>query len=353
VAATLASAPGRVNLMGEHTDYNGGLVLPTAIPQRTRIELVPRDGATVRVSSASIASEGTYTLGAESRRGDWLDYLQGLTWALRETGFAAVRGFDLRIETDVPLGAGLSSSASLEVAVLRGLREAFALEMDDARLARIGQQAENDFVGARCGIMDQMAANLANTTSALFLNTRSLEFRRVPLPDGADLVVIHSGVSHELSGGDYNTRRAECEAAAQDLGIAQLCDLSEADLPRVAQLKEPLGKRAGHVIRENARVLAAVSAIESGDLAHLGALFYASHASMRDDFEVSVPEIDLMVELARDDADVYGARLTGGGFGGSIVLLARAGSGRRVGARLAATYAERSGRKPVLLVPPT
>jgi galactokinase len=348
-----AAAPGRVNLIGEHTDYNGGFVLPTAIPQQTRVELTPRSDPAVHVTSANTSTIGEYLVGEEEQRGDWLDYVQGLTWALRVHGFTEISGFDLSISSDVPLGAGLSSSASLEVAVLRAMRQAFQLELDDVTLARVGQQAENDFVGARCGIMDQMAANLADGTTALFLDTRSLEYRRVPLPTDADLVVIHSGVSHEISGGDYNTRRAECEEAARELGVPQLRDLTRDDLPRIEALPEPLGRRARHVLTEDERVLEAVAALEGGDLQRLGELFHASHVSMRDDFEVSVPDVDLLVELAEADPDVYGARLTGGGFGGSVVVLARSGHGREVGERASRVYAERSRRTPTLLVPPS
>ena len=353
-AATVgAEAPGRVNLIGEHTDYNGGFVLPVAIPQRTRVELAARDDGRVRVWSSARNRSGepsSYALGAETPCQDWLDYVQGVTHILRREGHA-VRGFDAAIESTVPLGSGLSSSASLSVSLLRALREAFGLKLDDLQIARIGQRSENEFVGARVGIMDPMAASLADEHTALFLDARSLEYRRLPLPPGADLVVIHSGVSHGLAGGDYNTRRAECEKACALLGVSQLRDLGTKDLPRVETLPEPLRRRAQHVITENDRVLAAVDALQKADLLRLGQLFYASHASMRDDYQVSVPEIDLLVELARAEPAVFGARLTGGGFGGSVVMLARAGSGREVADRLAKAYAERSGCEPRVLVP--
>jgi galactokinase len=190
----------------------------------------------------------------------------------------------------------------------------------------------------------------------LFIDTRTLEYQQVPLPEQADLVVIHSGVSHRIASGEhgdggYNQRRAECEQAARLLGVPQLRDAGSADLLRLAELPDNVARRARHVITEDERVLAAVDALRAGDLARLGALFYASHASMRDDFEVSTPEIDLLVDLASADPDVFGARLTGGGFGGAVVILARAGHGQQVGDRLAATYAQRSGQKPTLLVP--
>jgi galactokinase len=351
--AVRAAAPGRVNLIGEHTDYNGGFVLPTVIPQQTVVELRPHAEPTVNVHSTSQSAPAAYVLGEERQRGDWLDYVQGVTWALRRAGFALNSGFDLAITSDIPLGAGLSSSAALEVALLRALREAYVWpDLDDVKLALLGQVAENDFVGARCGIMDQMAASLADGGTALFLDTRSLTFRRVPLPTDAELVVVHSGVTHGIAGGEYNTRRAECEAAAEQLGVAQLRDLSSADLPRIDRLPEPLARRARHVVTEDERVLDAVAALDRSDLTRLGALFDQSHASMRDDFEVSVSDVDLLVELAQADSSIFGARMTGGGFGGSVVMLARAGEGRSAGERILQTYAERSGRTPQLLVPP-
>jgi galactokinase len=318
------------------------------------VELSPRADRTCRVRSPDAPQAGwqAYSLAHEQPRGDWLDYIQGLTWSLQTEGFTVPSGFDLSIASDVPLGAGLSSSAALEVAGLRAMRETFGLELDDVKLARLGQRAENEFVGARCGIMDQMAASLADASSALFLDTRSLEYRRVPLPAEADLVVIHSGVSHEISGGDYNTRRAECEAAARQLGVPQLRDLTVGDAGRVNALPEPLNRRARHVMTEDARVLAAVTALESADLERLGQLFEESHASMRDDFEVSAPDVDLLVAIAQAEPAVFGARMTGGGFGGSVVVLARSGEGRRVGERITSAYAARSSRRPTLLVPP-
>src|SRR5579859_44018 len=350
-ALVRTTAPGRVNLIGEHTDYNGGFVLPTAIPQRTSVELARRADDRVSARSANVPRPGIFTLGQEARRGDWLDYVQGVTWAARQAGLT-FSGFDLRITSDVPLGAGLSSSAALEVAVLRAIRQAFDLrDLDDVQLARLSQQAENDFVGAHCGIMDQLAASLADDTTALFLDTRSLEFRRIPFPATLDLVVINSGVAHGIAGGEYNTRRAECEAAARQLGVPQLRDLTLDDLARLDQLAEPLGRRARHVLLEDERVLESIVALDAADLVRLGALFKASHASMRDDFEVSVPAVDLLVELACADAHVYGARMTGGGFGGSVVILAQRGEGEAVGERIARVYAQRSGSTPTVLVP--
>jgi galactokinase len=350
--AVAASAPGRVNLIGEHTDYNDGFVLPTVVPRRADVELAPRGDDVVRAASANVPGAGavhTYRLGGERPGYSWLDYLQGITRELARSG-VGLGGFDLRIASSVPIGCGLSSSAALEVAVLRALREAFRLPLDDVELALVGQRAESRFVGARVGVMDQMAASVGEQGSALFLDTRSLVFERVPLPD-ADVVVIDSGIAHAHAAGGYNTRRSECEQAAVLLGVASLRELELRDLPRIAQLPEPLGRRVRHVVSENARVLAAVDAMRAGDLAKLGALFYVSHRSMQLDYEVSVPEVDLLVERAREDADVYGARLTGGGFGGAVVVLARAGQGGAVAARLTRAGSGGSAPRPAVLVP--
>jgi len=349
-----AAAPGRVNLIGEHTDYNGGFVLPTVIPQRTTVELARRPDRLVWAWSASIAEAAAeYHLGSEAREGRWVDYVQGITSVLAAAGHA-LGGVDIRIDSSVPLGSGLSSSAALEIALLRALRSAFNLEIADVPLARLGQRAENEFVGAPCGIMDQMACSLAEDREALFLDTRTLQFDRVRLPPGAELVVVNSGVSHRVAGTGYATRRRECEAAARLLGVPQLRDVPVAGLDEtIAALPETLRRRVRHVVTEDQRVLEAVQAMRAGDLARLGDLFYLSHASMRDDYQVSIPEIDLLVDLARDDPRVHGARLTGGGFGGSIVALVDTGTGRDVGGRVAREYHARTGRQATVLVPPS
>jgi galactokinase len=346
------SAPGRVNLIGEHTDYNEGFVLPTVIPQRTHVALAPRGDRLVRVVSAQ-AGDGTvfeYRLGEEHPRHDWTDYVQGVTRVLADHT-SGIGGADLFIESAVPVGSGLSSSAALLVAAARAFRQAYSLTLDDITLARLAQRAETDFVGAPVGIMDQMVCSLASDRQALFLDSRTLDYRLIALPPEVELVVINSGVAHQHSSGDYRTRRAECERAAAALGVAALRDLTPADLPRAMALPEPLGRRARHVVTEDERVLRAVAALERGDLAELGRLFYASHASMRNDYEVSVPEIDLLVDLARVEPGVHGARLTGGGFGGSVVILARPGQGGGVAEHVTAAYDRQSGRVATVLVP--
>ena len=349
----IASAPGRVNLIGEHTDYNGGFVLPIAIPQRTWTALARAHGDRARVWSASITrSPGieSFTVGHEAKVRRWFDYVQGCTQALRREG-TTLAGFDLAIASNVPLGSGLSSSAALEVSLLRGLRDLFGLALDDVTLAKLGQRAENDFVGAPVGLMDQMASSLADEHAALFLDTRTLAYERVPLPGGTALVVINSGVAHNHASGDYRTRRAECETAASRLGVRELRDVGIGDLQRLEALPEPLNRRARHVVTENQRVLDAVAAMKAGDAARLGALFDASHASQRDDYEVSVKEVDALVDITRAQPGVYGARLTGGGFGGSIVALVRHERARAVAEVASARYREHTGRQASLLVP--
>ena len=348
----LAEANGRVNLIGEHTDYNDGFVLPMAVPLATRVAIARRPDGVVRLSSREVDTGQIreYQIGAEQSEKDWPDYVKGITHVLAQAGHA-LTGFDATIETDLPLGSGLSSSAALEIAMLRVLRAAYGLDLDDLTMAKLGQRAEVDFVGARVGIMDQLSASLGDETHALFVDTRSLEYSRVPLPDDIEVVVINSGVSHSNVAGDYNTRRAECERACGLLGVTSLRDVQMTDLDRVSSLPAPFDRRARHVITENQRVLDAVSALRAGSITDLGPLLGASHASMRDDYEVSVPEIDLLVELANAHPETIGARLTGGGFGGSILVLARRGSGSEFGQSVVARYREQTGQPGQLLVP--
>jgi galactokinase len=316
-------------------------VLPAAIPQRTGVELARRPDRLIEVWSANMGPAGemrTYALGEEVPDGTWIDYVKGITLILSARGFP-LSGASLRIQSDVPEGSGLSSSAALEVAVLRALREAFQLPLTDIDIARIGQRAEVEFVGAPVGIMDQMAASVGRDGEALFLDTRSLAFERIALPANADILVLNSGLTHAHASGEYVTRRRESFEAARLLEVAQLRELDIRALPRVDALPPLLARRARHIVTENQRVLDAVVALRSSDPVRLGALFNASHESMRDDYEVSLPPIDTLVALAQADPDVFGARLTGGGFGGGIVLLTRAGSAHAVAARVRTAYA--------------
>jgi galactokinase len=351
-----AEAPGRVNLIGEHTDYNGGLMLPTPLPQRTRVELARRADRQVRAFSATIPTQGAsptvYTLGAEARTGRWIDYVQGATQALARAGFA-IGGVDLRIESQVPRGGGVSSSAALLVALLRGLRERFELALDDVALAHLARRAENELVGAPVGIMDPLVCSVGRPGQALLIDADAGTTRHVALPADLELVVVDSGVHHSHAAGDYRTRKAECDAACVSLGVASL-RAAEA-LPhleaRLAALPAPLEARVRHVVSENARVRQAVAAMESGDTAGLGAVLNAGHASLRDDYAVSVPAIDRLVAIAQAEPGILGARLTGGGFGGAIVALASIGHGAAAAVAIAAAYAAETGHHPTVLVP--
>ncbi len=352
----VARAHGRVNLIGEHTDYNHGFVLPTPIPQHTTVRLTVRDGdddKVVRASSSGVsAGVRQYTLGAEQRTHDWIDYVQGVTHILTRDGHA-LRGFDIEIDSDVPIGSGVSSSAALEISLLRALREAFALPLSDVDLARIGQRAENDFVGAPVGIMDQMVCSLGQPGQALFLDTDSLTWQLVPLPGGAELIVIDSMVRHNHASGDYRTRRAECERACVALGVKRLRDIDPVSveaLDEIEALPEPLGRRARHVVTENRRVLQMVEALRHERLDECGRLLREGHASMRDDFEISVAEVDALVDIANAREDVYGARMTGGGFGGAIIAMVHAGAGRAAAQGIVDKYRANTGKPATVLV---
>jgi galactokinase len=286
------------------------------------VEFSPSPGDIVRAWSEEFpgGEPVSFSTTVDAAAGDWADYVRGLVRVLADRGL--VRGFDARIESRVPVGSGLSSSAALLIALGRAIREAFSLAIDDLELAVLARAAETDFVGAPVGIMDHLACSLAAPGEALFIDTRSLAYESIPIPPAAGLLVIDSGIRHRHATGDYRRRRSECEQAAAALGVRSLRDVGVDALPRVERLGEPLNRRARHVIAENARVLAAVGALRAGDLIELGRLFEASHESLRDDFEVSTPEIDALVARLRGIPGVYGSRLTGGGFGGSVVALA-------------------------------
>jgi galactokinase len=351
-----AEAPGRVNLMGDHTDYNGGFVLPMPMPQRTHVELRLRNDGMVGLWSASVEESAplSYRLGSETRKHDWTDYVQGVTWALRADG-RSLTGFDLRIESTIPLGAGLSSSASLLIAMLRGLRHAMTLELADDALATLAYRAETEFVGAPVGIMDHMVCSLGRPHEAFFLDTATLEYEYVALPQTLECVVLHSGMQHHHATGSYRERRQECETINRLLGLRRLRDLEhngkQSVLARISELPPPLDRRARHVLTENQRVLTAMEFLKAGNVQAFGTVMSASHESLRHDYEVSTPDIDLLVELASAHQLVYGARLTGGGFGGSVVIAAEAGRGRDVAQWVAQSYRAGAQRDAVILLP--
>jgi galactokinase len=310
----VAEAPGRVNLLGEHTDYNEGFVLPIAIAQRTRVALRRRSAAGCVLYAANFDRRLELSLASPPEE-HFATYVYGCLAEASAAG-ARVPPLEIHVSSDVPIGIGLSSSAALEVAVLRALRELLGLAFDDIRIAQLARAAEVKYAGVDCGIMDQMAASLADTSLALFLDTRTLETRLLPLPADTAVLVLDSGVARSLAGSAYNDRRAECTAAARLLGIGALRDV--ADTAATDALPEPLRRRARHVVTENARVLRTLAGL---DAAAFGALMNASHASLRDDFEVSIPALDTLVALLQAHPRVYGARLTGAGFGGACVAL--------------------------------
>jgi galactokinase len=345
-----ADAPGRVNLIGEHTDYNEGLVLPTATPQRTVVELSPREDRVVRVESEGYMPIA-YVLGDERHCGDWGDYVRGVTWVLGKAGHP-IRGFDAGIASRVPPGAGLSSSAALEVALLRALRDAFVLPLDDLALAYAAHKAERDVVGARVGTMDQLAAGLARTGEALLIDMRKSQIEHVPIPPGVEIIVIDSTIAHDnAKQGAYNERRAQCDEAARRLGIASLRDATLGDVERLAPQSPTLARRVRHVVSENERVRSFVAALRAGDLARCGALIDASHASLREDFDVSIEELDILAASLRAQRGVHGARLVGAGFGGSVMALADAGHAADAARGAAELYRSRTGRAGHVVMP--
>jgi galactokinase len=339
-----ASAPGRVNLLGEHTDYNDGFVLPIAIPQQTEVALGRSAATAHRVRSRELGETVEFTLDAPPADG-FARYVFGCLREFEDACGGVPDALDIHVASDVPMNVGLSSSAALEVATLRALRRLVGVRLDDVELARIAQRAEVEHVGVRCGIMDQMAASLARADRALFLDTRTLATQPVFLPVGSALLVLDSGLPRTLAGSAYNERRRECEDACRALGVASLRDATSA--AAIGRLPEPLRRRARHVVSENARVLRAAEGVGA---AELGALMNASHASLRDDYEVSVPLLDRLVALLQQDAPrVHGARLTGAGFGGACVALCKAGTTRAVAADVMRAYAGAGGTARVLV----
>ncbi|MBW5486857.1 galactokinase, partial [Streptomyces bambusae] len=323
------AAPGRVNLIGEHTDYNDGFALPMALPQTTVLAARRRTDGRLRLHSAqgdgrvTEVAVGALAPGAVS---GGARYLAGVVWALRQNGHP-VGGADLHVDSTVPIGAGLSSSAALECAVAAAYDDLYALGLSRPELARVAQQAENGFAGVPCGIMDQMASMCCEEGAALHLDSRTLDHRQVPFDlaaRGLSLLVVDTRVQHDLADGAYAARRAGCERAAKLLGLPALRDLADTDLPAaLAGLPAELVPLVRHVVGENARVARAVVHLDAGEPAALGPLLTASHASLRDDYRVSCAESDLVVEAARG-AGALGARMTGGGFGGSVIALVRA-----------------------------
>jgi galactokinase len=345
------SAPGRVNLIGEHTDYNEGFVLPFAIEARTTVAAATRSDGVLRLRSVQQPTGDVSVSLDDVRPGrpdGWAAYVAGVVWAARDEG-AAVGGLDVLVDGRVPPGGGLSSSHAIEVAVALAVDALCGLELDTDHLARLTRRAENDFVGAPTGLMDQLALLRGKTGHALFLDTRSLGYEHVPLDprgSGLALLVVDTRVHHSLGDGSYGNRRAACERAAKELGVSSLRDVGVADLDgRLAGLDDELRRRARHVVTENARVEDAVAALRALDWVRLGQRMGESHASLRDDYEVSCAELDVAVDTA-SAAGAVGARMTGGGFGGSAVVLAPVDRIAAVRRDVTSAFADRGWRAP-------
>jgi galactokinase len=350
-------APGRVNLIGEHTDYNEGFVMPAAINFSTRATIAARDDRRVSVFSENCEEAIEFDLDDPEPRtaSHWSDYIKGVAVVLEQSGHR-LHGANLRIRGEVPLGAGLSSSAALEVATAQALLANSGHSLPPAELAKLCQRAENEFVGMRCGIMDQFICCCGQADKALLLDCRSLEYRLLPLPAAVRLVISNTMVRHELAGSEYNARRAECEAGVHHFvqsrpNVRALRDITEAELDRSRMdLSEVIYRRCRHVISENSRVLEAAEALESSDLEAFGQLMNKSHRSLRDDYEVSCKELDLMVELAAQVEGVYGSRMTGGGFGGCTISMVEAESVEGFKSTVARGYEEATGLTPEIYV---
>lgn len=339
-------APGRVNLIGEHTDYNGGFVLPAAIDFATYIAASRRDDRQIRVASLNFAHELEFDLDSPLVQTEktWAKYVQGVGLILETSGYR-LNGADLLIDSDVPIGAGLSSSAALEVSAAFALASLSGHEIEGVTLAKIGQEAEHEFAGVRSGIMDQFASVFGPAGNALFLDCRSLEWSPVPVP-ASQFVICNTKTKHELAESEYNKRRAECEAAAAHFGKPFLRDVSLAEFERLSvDMPEVEKKRARHVITENDRVLAAVNSLRSDDLTTFGMLLNESHESLRVDFEVSSVELDEMVRLARQNG-ALGARMTGGGFGGCTINLLPSGKKTDFVEKMSVDYLRETGIVP-------
>jgi galactokinase len=352
----IARAPGRVNLIGEHTDYNEGYVLPVAIGLEIRIAFVPTDDRRVELTLEATGDRRRFELDAIGpRTGTWIDYVAGTAWALAAAGIPT-RGFRGVLVSTLPTSSGLSSSAALELVAARALLADQADGTDRMRLALIAQRAENEYVGVNCGLMDQFASSVGNAHGALLLDCRSLEYRAVALPLGEyALVVCDSASPRRLGSSQYNERRAQCERAVALLAgrgapVRALRDVDPAMLASLGDVLDPVSlKRCEHVVREDERVLTTVAALESGDLPTVARDFAASHASLRDLYEVSSPELDALVEIAGSVPGVRAARMTGAGFGGCTINVVERGAVGALREAVASEYRRRTGLVPRIL----
>ncbi len=349
----VARAPGRVNLIGEHTDYNNGFVLPIAIDRDVALVGAQRDDRIVRVYSTDFAECIEFSLDAVEHdlQHGWSNYLRGVADILQKAGYR-LQGFDAVMQGDVPIASGLSSSAATEMATVMAFvasthGSATSLRLDGVRAAQLAQRAENQFVGVNCGIMDQFISSLGTARHALLIDCRSLDYQMVPMPNGATVLVVDTTAPRTLAGSAYNQRRSECEQGARVLGAPSLRDVSVEEFEqRKGELPALIARRCAHVVYEDQRVLDAVDALRRNDMSAFGELMYQSHASLRDLYEVSSPELDTVVDIVRGQPGVLGARMTGAGFGGCAIALVRDEYTRAVRERVESEYPRRTGRTP-------
>ncbi len=349
-ASFIARAPGRVNLIGEHTDYNDGWVLPAAIDYDVRAAIKARPDQTVRLYSLDFDQDDSFDLEAPIELADesksWSNYVRGVASILKQEGYR-LRGMDAVISGNVPRGAGLSSSAAIELATITAFRILNGLDISPVKAALYCQRAENEFVGMRCGVMDQFISSLGQANQALLIDCRSLEYQLVPLPAGASIVVVNSGVPRALVDSAYNERRSQCEEGSRILGVKALRDVSVEMLEsRISELSEVVGRRCRHIVTENQRVLDSVNALKKGDLAAFGKLMNASHRSMRDWYEISIPQLDALADIQQHVKGCYGARLTGAGFGGCTVALVEQSAVPKLVETVKIEYPQRTGLTP-------
>jgi galactokinase len=354
---TIYRAPGRVNLIGEHTDYNDGFVMPAALDLYTYVAVRPRSDRRLRVYSENLHEMRDFELDSIrcGRTGHWSDYVRGVAGVLESSGYK-LRGADLAITGEVPMGSGLSSSAALEVSTAWALLSNSQINVDRNTIPQICQQAEHLYPETQCGIMDQFISCHGRAGHALMLDCRSLDFQLLPVPSQVRLMVCNTMVRHEHASGGYNTRRRECEEGLQALkqslpGIRALRDVTVNELEKHRDRLSPvIYKRVRHVVAENDRVQEAATALTAGDLAQFGRLMANSHRSLRGDYEVSTAELDLMVELANGQDGVYGARMTGGGFGGCTINLVHSARAEEVQQRLVQLYEAKTGLRPTIII---
>lgn len=354
----LFSAPGRVNIIGEHTDYNDGFVLPMAINRRTHVAIGPREDTHLRIRSLVLNAAAEADLEAASARREqkWINYVAGVSWILEQRG-VKLRGADILIDSEVPIGGGLSSSAALEIATGLAMTAIAEVEVEPVQLAQAAQEAEHKFAGAKVGIMDQLTATLGKKDHALLIDCRSLEVKPISLAKlDATIVVCNTNVKHDLASSAYNERRAECERGVEILSkklphVRALRDVSIAEFENYeTDLPEPIRRRCRHVITENDRTLKAAEALESGDRETLGELMRQSHESLKNDYEVSSRELDLMVGIAGRSDEVFGARMTGGGFGGCTINIVSAAAVEEFQQLISREYRDATGIVPDIYV---